>query len=405
MTEKKEIMTEKTQNMLRFVRSTLLWFLVFYLGMQWWQSRQAPPAETLTGTAEAMQIKPVDANMVLGQEIVFTLSQNGPAEALPAFVCENQTKPALFTPRGTEMVNLLAEVPCPELQTMFADEKGLLRTKISLSPLQTDLLNTPGEYLLEIPLSETPNGKKIVSPPLKLSSPSAFRLFFRNLLSKPIFNALIFITKSLPGQSFGLAIIILTLLIRSLLFVPSLNALKSQRAMQKIQPEIQKLQQKHKTDQQTMAKELMALYKRHNVSPVSGLLPVFLQLPVFLALYYTLQNGLPPHLMSFLYESVQQMGISFDAFNMNLLGLNMTEKNLFPLPVLVAGAQFLAFSGSMNAQGAAPQMAQMQKVMKWGLPILIGVFTASLPAAVGLYWLISTLFGYVQQLFLQKRSA
>src|SRR3989338_6280048 len=103
---------------------------------------------------------------------------------------------------------------------------------------------------------------------------------FHVILYQPLFNLLIGIYNTIPGNDLGIAIILMTLIIR-ILFIPlSIKALVSQRKMALVQPKLQELQTRYKDDKQKLASESMALYKEHGVNPFSGCLPLLIQLPV-----------------------------------------------------------------------------------------------------------------------------
>ncbi len=96
--------------------------------------------------------------------------------------------------------------------------------------------------------------------------------FFYLILYQPLFNGLVFLYNNVPGHDFGIAIIILTILIRVVLYPVSVKAVNSQRSLQKLQPQIQELQKKYKDDKEKQARETLALYKKEKINPFSGLL-------------------------------------------------------------------------------------------------------------------------------------
>src|SRR5688572_820076 len=108
---------------------------------------------------------------------------------------------------------------------------------------------------------------------------------FNTVLYYPLFNLLVLIYNYLPGHDFGIAIIVLTIIIRFILYPVSVKALNSQKALQKLQPQIQELQKKYKDDKEKQAKETLELYRREKINPFSGLLLALIQLPILIALY------------------------------------------------------------------------------------------------------------------------
>ncbi|PIR41366.1 MAG: hypothetical protein COV31_01560, partial [Candidatus Yanofskybacteria bacterium CG10_big_fil_rev_8_21_14_0_10_46_23] len=128
---------------------------------------------------------------------------------------------------------------------------------------------------------------------------------FNEVLYRPIFNALIFIHNFLPGDDFGLAIVVLTLIIR-LIFTPfSIKAITSQRKMAAIQPKVKEIQEKFKHDKQLQAQKMMELYRIEKINPMSGCLPLIIQIPILFALYRAFLNGFNPENLKILYSFVQ----------------------------------------------------------------------------------------------------
>ena len=111
---------------------------------------------------------------------------------------------------------------------------------------------------------------------------SFFHLFFYN----PIYNALVALVALIPGGDVGIAVILITIIIRLVLLPFSLSAVRTQRAMKILEPKIKELKEKHKGDKEKEALETLALYKEAQVNPFSSLLTVFIQIPVLLALYW-----------------------------------------------------------------------------------------------------------------------
>jgi YidC/Oxa1 family membrane protein insertase len=114
-------------------------------------------------------------------------------------------------------------------------------------------------------------------------------LYLYNLLFyQPIFNLLISFYNLIPGHDIGIAIIALTFLIRLILFPVTLSSLKSQKALQNLQPKIQEIKEKYKNEPEKKRQALIELYSKEKVKPLSSCLPLFIQLPIFVALYQVL---------------------------------------------------------------------------------------------------------------------
>ena len=160
---------------------------------------------------------------------------------------------------------------------------------------------------------------------------------FNITLYKPLFNALILLYEYFPGHDFGLAVIVLTLIIRVLLYPLSVYSLKNQTIMAKIQPQIKEIQKKYKNSVE-QSKALMALYKKEKINPFSGILPLFVQLPVFIALYSVFLKGLNPKVISTtLYSFVPFPG----AIRPTFFGLLDLSKGSLPLAILAGVLQYI----------------------------------------------------------------
>jgi YidC/Oxa1 family membrane protein insertase len=234
---------------------------------------------------------------------------------------------------------------------------------------------------------------------------------FNTLLYQPMYNALVFFYDVLPIQDIGLVIIILTIIIKGLLFPLTYKTIKSQRDMQAIQPKIKELQAKYKDDKETMARELMAVYKEHNVNPLASCLPLLIQLPVFIALFRVLRTGLGAVQPDLLYSFVHNPG----TINVMFFGLiNLSEISI-PLAILAALAQFFQARRTSaqrpqkdvrDKKGAKDEdmMASMNKMMIYFVPVMTLVIgCTSLPGGVMLYWLATTgLTLLLYSIFLKK---
>ena len=201
------------------------------------------------------------------------------------------------------------------------------------------------------------------------------------LLSKPMLNLL----KYLYGvfSNWGVAIILLTIVIRLLLLPVNLSSLRSMKKMQKIQPQMKALKEKYKDDPQRMNQETMALMKREKANPIGGCLPMILQIPVFLALYSVLGQSIELYKSPFIFW-IQDLSYR-DPF--------------FVLPISVGVLYFLQMS--ISPQPVDPTQAKVMKMM----PILFCVFMIAVPSGLTLYFLVNTVFGIGQQFIFQKQKA
>ncbi|PKL37098.1 hypothetical protein CVV38_04410 [Candidatus Peregrinibacteria bacterium HGW-Peregrinibacteria-1] len=284
-------------------------------------------------------------------------------------------------------------------------------TQVTFKNWNNQLFGETGTYsvTLETEIDGTPT--IVTSNNFQIKEPGIFRQLWNGIIYRPIYNALILAASYSPGYNLGIAIILLTLLIRTILLVPAGKAMKSQRKMSEIQPRIQEVKEKYKGDQQRIAMETMALWKEANVSPVGSCLPILLQFPFLIAIFYAVQNGINPDNHFLLYTTYNN--VSLADINTNFLGLNLLTPNIYILPLIVGSLQFVQLklatfkTAKQNKKSSAPgskEMQTAQKTMVFIMPALIAVFTASLPAGVGIYWGTSTLYGIIQQIFINKSS-
>lgn len=299
-------------------------------------------------------------------------------------------------------------------------------TQQSASQEQTQSTSTQqGTQQLENELPQPPpqpQVKTIESNEFEITEPGIFSKIWTSIFYQPIYNTLIFLASIVPYHDFGLAIILLTILIRTILLIPSQKGLKSQRKLQEIQPKIAKLKEKHKDNQEMIAKETMALWKEHKINPLGGCLPILIQFPVLIALFYVIQDGLNPNNTYLLYEPLKNFPLA--SIHLNFLGiLDLSKINFIALPLIVGGLQFFQMKLAMmrtkkqeknkaqegkkeeKEKSMKNEMQMANQMMIYVMPVMIAIFTASVPAGVGLYWSTSTIYGIIQQLVVNKQVA
>src|SRR3989344_1476389 len=227
-------------------------------------------------------------------------------------------------------------------------------------------------------------------------------LFFK-ILYQPLFNGLVFLYNTVAWNDLGIAIILLTIVIRFVLFPLFYKSFKNQTILQKIHPEIQKIQHFHKDDKEKQAMALMELYRAHKVNPFSSILLVFAQLPVLIALYRVFMSGFGDKALEALYPFITNPG-HLNAISLGLIDLG--QKSIV-IVALAAIAQY--FQGVMSLpkvkDGEASSQQQIGRKMVYFGPVLTLVILGTLPSAVGLYWLASSLFSIVQQWYINKEIA
>lgn len=217
---------------------------------------------------------------------------------------------------------------------------------------------------------------------------------FYTIFYQPIYNLLIFLYNLVPGKDLGVAIILITLLIRLVLYPFSKQAIKSQKELQNIQPEIEKIKEKYKDDKEKMAPELMSLYKEKKINPFSSCLPTLIQLPFLIALYQVFLNGLTKENSNgALYSFVQNPGqLNIIAFGF----INLADKN-WPIAILAGLAQYWQSKMLMGNTKQSGMSQIMTTQMIYFMPIFTIVIGGNLPAGLTLYWLFTTIFSIIQQ--------
>lgn len=231
---------------------------------------------------------------------------------------------------------------------------------------------------------------------------------FHTIFYQPIFNLLIFLYDVIPGKDIGLAIIVVTALLKLALYPFSLQALKSQRALASLQPKIKEMQDALKGDKEKQAKAMMDLYAKEKVSPFSSCLPVLIQLPFLIALYRALQTGLSSHGFDALYPFVQNPGLVDPMF----LGfLNLSARSV-PLAILAGAAQLwqtLMLSPKPNppvkTAGSKDEdtMATVNRQMTYIMPVMTVIIGLQFPGGLALYWLVMNLLTVAQQWWFFQR--
>ena len=184
------------------------------------------------------------------------------------------------------------------------------------------------------------------------------------------------LTASLGFPSYGIAIIILTIVIKVLLLPFALKQIKSMKGMQEIQPKVAALQKKYKNDRAKLSIEMQKLYREHNISPLAGCLPLLIQMPFLISIFYALQ------------------GFQYDSAHASFLWLSSlaSKDPTYVLPILSAVSTW-----ALSAQTAPKNAEGPQKMMTYFMPLFIGYISINFPSGLVIYWVVSNLFQLVQQ--------
>ncbi|MFC1941561.1 YidC/Oxa1 family membrane protein insertase, partial [Chloroflexota bacterium] len=204
------------------------------------------------------------------------------------------------------------------------------------------------------------------------------------------------------GGSFGLTIIVLTVIIRGLMYPLTQKQLRASKAMQALQAEVAEIRKKYAKDKQKASKEQMELYKRSGVSPAGCLLPMLIQMPIWVALYQSIIRvlavapedflGLSQHLYS-----SWPLVFSLVPLESSFLGMNLAVPNIL-MPILVGGTMWLT-QKMMTPPTADPTQQAQSQMMQWMMPLMFAFLTLSFPSGLALYWVASNVIQIIMQYF------
>ena len=364
--------------------------------------------------ADGVIIEAMKDEIAIGKEVIINI-ENWKSEEIT--ILNESCQPTFNVFRYTLGVWEEIKIPAEENCIESGGEPTILQTgdKASYSFLKWnyDLFGEMGRYKVSINFD-----REYTSPEFTIKKKGLFKRGWDFFFHKPIYNALIFFTDINPKHSLGVAIILLTLLIRVILLIPSQKALRSQKKMQEIQPKIQEIQRKYKGNQERIAMETMALWKSAKTNPLGSCLPILFQFPILIGLYYSVRDVVIGAGVHNLYEF--QKDFDFDSIHTMFLNtLDLAEKNIIVLPIIIGLLQFsqmkLTFAMKKtpkkkeskkkdDKKSGTPDMQAMNRTMTYTMPLMIAFFTATLPAGVGLYWGTSTLFAIGQTLVINREK-
>ncbi|MBI2471221.1 MAG: membrane protein insertase YidC [Planctomycetes bacterium] len=217
------------------------------------------------------------------------------------------------------------------------------------------------------------------------------------LISKVLLAFLNAVHRIIPN--YGISIIILTIIIKAILFPLTRKSQVSMFRMQQLQPMINQLKEKYKHDKQRMGKEQMLLFKKYGANPMSGCLPMLLQLPVFFALFRTLQLSFEMRQAPFLLwvnDLSRPDTLLHFAFNIPFIG-----NTLNILPLIMTAASFAQMKLTPKAPAADPQAQAQQKMMSF-MPIIFAFILYHMPSGLTVYWTTSTIFSIIEGLVIRR---
>lgn len=228
--------------------------------------------------------------------------------------------------------------------------------------------------------------------------------FFTILFYQPILNLLVFLYNVVPGHDIGIAIILLTIIIKLVLLPLSKKSIESQKALQELQPKMEELKKQYADKKEELSKAMIKLYQENKVNPFSSCLPLLVQLPFLIAVYNVFQAGLKNGSLDLVYPFIYRP----EVINVISFGFLDLSKTNIVLAVLAGAAQFwqtrmmITTRPPIKDRGAKDEdmAAIMNKQMLYVMPIMTVVIGISLPGGLALYWLVVTILTGLQQIFI-----
>ncbi len=240
-----------------------------------------------------------------------------------------------------------------------------------------------------------------------------FSTIWHTIFFDPIYNTLIFILNHVPHGDVGIAIILLTVLIKLILLPLSLRAAHTQAAMRTLEPELADIRERHKSDREKLARETMDVYKRAGINPFASILLVLVQLPIIIALYLSVYRGggvsFPDINIDLLYSFVPVP----ETVTMLFLGVIDIAGRSLPLALLAGITQYIHTRVSLpplppRKPDTAPSFKDdfarsMQLQMRYVMPLIIFFVAYTISAAIALYFLVSNLMAIGQEFVVRRQ--
>ena len=231
---------------------------------------------------------------------------------------------------------------------------------------------------------------------------------FQTIFYQPILNLLVFLYNIVPGHDLGVTIILLTIIIKLLLLPLSKQSIKSQKALQDLQPKIEEVKKKYANNKEEMGRAMMDIYKQNKVNPFSSCLPLLIQLPFLFAVFKVFSTGLSNGSLNLVYSFIKRP----EAINSISFGIFDLSKPNILFAVLAGVAQFwqakmmMVKKPAVKTQGSRDEnmMAIMNKQMLYIMPVMTVFIGISLPGGLSLYWFVLTLLTIIQQAYVFKHK-
>jgi YidC/Oxa1 family membrane protein insertase len=326
----------------------------FFSGGQVTENAPAKFTYFINGKVEKKEFKDITENKTLEGEILWTAFEE--KYFISAVMPQKELPPQVQVGRPNES-SLAYRLVFSRLSLKPGEKKTYLLA-LYLGPREISLLEKQGS---------------------KLEKTINFGWF--DIVAKPLLISLNFFYRFCGN--YGIAIILITVIIKILFWPLTHKSFQSMKDMQKLQPEMQKLKEKYKDKKEELNREIMALYKKYNVNPLGGCLPILLQIPVFIALYSVLQ------------DSIELRHANFISFWINDLA---APDPTYVSPLLMGASMF--YQQKMTPSTADPAQAKMMLMM----PIVFTFMFLNFPSGLVLYWLVNNVLSIIQQFYINKKS-
>ncbi|MEK7062626.1 MAG: YidC/Oxa1 family membrane protein insertase [Patescibacteria group bacterium] len=233
--------------------------------------------------------------------------------------------------------------------------------------------------------------------------------FLKTIIYVPLYNGLMLLLDVLPIADIGIAVIILTFLVKIILYPLAKKTSVTQLQMKERQPELDQIKEKHKNDKQAQALQIMEFYKKYKINPFTSFFTILIQIPVIFSLYYIfMSSGLPVVNNELLYSFITPP----ESISMNFLGfLDVSGKSLF-FALLAGITSFFQMKittpavSQKTGGGMGDDLSRMMSLqMKYFMPVLIFFISWRISAVVALYWAASNLLGLAQDLYIKRKLA
>lgn len=327
------------------------------------------PAALINGDLKEIEVKKITSGSPYAGSITWV-------------ACEGQYFLSAIIPEKPREASMMLHVtPAQVLETTYVDPSGPVLPKTERTYRYSLYFGPKSLQALEQVGSEL---ERIVD----------FGYF--DIIAKPLLYAMLFLHGCIPN--YGLAIIIITIITKLVFWPLSNKSYLSMNQMKKLQPKMKEIRDKYKHDKKMMNQELMGLYKIYKVNPLTGCLPMVLQIPVFFAFYKMLYQAIElRHAPFFLW--INDLSAPDRLFQFNLKVPMMTPPYGIPVLTLIMGAS-MYFQQKMSPPPGDPTQAKMMML----LPIFFTAIFINFPSGLVLYWLVNNILSMAQQYYITKKT-